>query len=364
MSQFNGRALAFVSTLICIWISARIVIYEPVKQDLTPLAIANKSSLQRKIVSTFEIAEKSWRPYRVGAKAKRPFDLVLRQPSFSVHNAAPYRLPLSSSSSRFWHSNKNTIPKTPHSLHLTNASTAISLAAPILNLPIPNEMVGLPLGPRQRLRVQNYAYSFWRLGTSDNGIISSGEFGDSQTGFIYEIPVRFGKSSSSNTAILLRGSFEPGNIDQREFGIGLRWRPARNLPVAVSLEQRIAANGQYRTVAYTSASTPPIKLGKRVKMISYAQLGISKSRDLLAFADIQARVDYPVLEATKAKIYLAPIAALNVQNSRYRLEIGPSISTNFSIRDAHLRLSADWRTQIAGDMRRGSGPTMTISSSF
>jgi hypothetical protein len=363
MPQFNGRALAFVSTLICIWISARIVIYEPAKRDLPPSSKANKSLVKKQIAQVFEAPEKRRRVYRQEFIAKWPSDFSLEQPTFHIQNARPSGLMLSVGSSRLWHSTKKNAPKALHNLQMAVPSTAIASANTILNGSLPNATFYPPLKPRQQSRVQNYTYSFWRIANKGDGIIGSGEFGDSQTGFISEIPVHFGKSSN-NTAILLRGSFEPGNIDQREFGIGLRWRPARNLPVAVSLEQRIAANGQYRTLAYTSVSTPPIKLGKRAKMISYAQLGISKSRDILAFADVQARVDYPIFETGKAKIYIAPIVALNAQNTRYRLEIGPSISTNFSIRNAQLRLSADWRVQVAGDIRRGSGPTVTVSSSF
>jgi len=47
-----------------------------------------------------------------------------------------------------------------------------------------------------------------------------------------------------------------------------------------------------------------------------------------------------------------------------RLDAGPSLSWRLPVRDANLRLQADWRFRIAGDAAPRSGPALTLAADF
>lgn len=361
MTRPKGRAIGSLAVLVAAWASARIMIWQPDAIIILP-------SIERKIVvaaqtmphsvwpSSGQLMPTHFRP----ARGKRPaanWSIDLQRLSRADGTATSQQAPPTQTAILTpANSMSYMVQSTPLAPPKTSVLTAPSLTLTSASMPL--------LGKNNHKAVHYYAYSFWRVETSRDKSIAALEFGSNQSGFIAEIPLRLNKHSDANTAILLRSLAVPNDPMQNELGIGARWRPIQNAAITFSIEQRIRVDGQLRRVAYLAASPPPIKLSPKLQINSYAQIGVSNGTTNAAFADMQARIDMPIFQRAKAQIILAPIAAMNVYNNSYRIEIGPSLSTDIAIKGATLRLSADWRVQVMGNISRPSGPTVTLSSSF
>ncbi len=365
MTKPKGRAIAYLVALAIAWTGTRMVIWQP--EEFTLLA-TKKPTIERSQVVDAQIPKQ---PVRLSAGQLTP---TIVRPAGGEMSAAIWTIDLKRFSSAHSIAKYRQAPRT-YTAALTSINSISYMVQPAPLMPPANSAIASPLlasapissPPLARNSNQAsryYAYSFWRIGTGRDKDIAAIEFGSSQSGFIAEIPIRLNKQSGANTAILLRGLVVPNDPMQNELGFGARWRPLQHAPITLSIEQRIRADGQLRRVAYLAASPPPIKLNSKLQIHSYAQIGVSNGQTNAAFADMQARVDIPIFQREKAQIVLAPIAAVNVYNDSYRLDIGPSLSSNIAIKSATLRLTADWRMQVVGNIPRRSGPTVTLSSSF
>ena len=361
MTRPKGRAIGSLAVLVAAWASARIMIWQPDAIIILPsieqkMVIAAQTMPHPVWPSSEQLMPTHFKPARgkipaaiwsIDPQRLSPADgIATSQQGPPTHTAA--LTPTNSLSYM--------VQSTPLAPPKTSVLTAPSLTLTPASMPL--------LGKNNNQVMRFYAYSFWRVGTGHDNDLAALEFGGSQSGFIAEIPIRLKKHSGANTAILLRSLAVPNDPMQNELGIGMRWRPLQNAAITFSVEQRIRADGQLRRVAYLAASPPPIKLGPKLQIHSYAQIGVSNGTTDAAFADMQARIDMPIFHRAKAQIILAPIAAMNVYNDSYRIEIGPSLSSDIAIKGATLRLSADWRVQVMGNISRRSGPTVTLSSSF
>lgn len=205
-------------------------------------------------------------------------------------------------------------------------------------------------GPRWSLS----AWTFVRDDGTGPSLAPGGTLGGSQAGARLLYPIGDGLALSARLYAPLR------HLRGGEGALGLDWQPAARLPLHLVAERRQDLGGGGRSAFALSAYGGVSRdLPRRFRIDAYGQAGVvgTRSRDL--FADGAVRIVAPVgpLEAGAG-------AWGGAQPGIARLDAGPSISWRLPVRGADVRLQADWRFRVAGDAAPGSGPAVTIATSF
>lgn len=190
------------------------------------------------------------------------------------------------------------------------------------------------------------------------GLAEAGTLGASQAGLLASWRLGGGAPSS----LFLTGRLSaPLGSRGAEAAVGLEWRPSRRVPVRIVGErrQRIAGEGRsaFALLAHGGVSDRPLAGG--LVLDAYAQAGVVglRSRDL--FADGGATLTRP----------LGPVALGaglwgGVQPGLARLDAGPAASAKLRAGPVAVRVAAEYRFRIAGEAAPGSGPVLTIGTSF
>ncbi|MFN4136208.1 MAG: hypothetical protein ACK4G2_11195 [Novosphingobium sp.] len=195
-------------------------------------------------------------------------------------------------------------------------------------------------------------------------------YGASQAGAI--VRYRFGTGEQRESYAYLRTSLAinaPGA--DKEIALGLGLRPEATLPLRVLAEARLQDTRQrameLRPVVTVITELPWQNLPLGLRAEAYGQAGYAGGRDATAFFDAQALVDRP-LEGVLPRRQALRIGAgvwTGGQKGAARLDAGPRASLRIDLGDgAPTRLALDWRFRIAGNASPGSGPALTIASSF
>ncbi len=207
-----------------------------------------------------------------------------------------------------------------------------------------------------------HAYSFFRARASQGAISTFGQYGGSQSGFVVAIPLLAPQDGTSEAKIALqmRGATAHDDLDEREFSAGLRWRPIGKMPLSFTLERRFRNDRKDSFSAYL-AGGETFDLPFQSRLESYAQAGYITGKAGGPFFDFSARAE--------RKLGASPLSAGfglwgGGQTGIFRIDAGPTITHSFEISDSRFRVSADWRTRIAGDAAPASGPAVTLSTSF
>ncbi|MFM2371210.1 MAG: hypothetical protein RIS85_932, partial [Pseudomonadota bacterium] len=195
-------------------------------------------------------------------------------------------------------------------------------------------------------------------------------YGGSQTGAV--VRFRLGKGDVAEPFVYLRSSLAinaPGK--DREVALGFGARPFPRVPLRILAEARLqdtsTGPARVRPVATVITELPwqALPLGFRAEI--YGQAGYAGGRSRTPFFDAQAVADRPLVGI------LPPSADLRVgagmwaggQKDAVRLDLGPRVSMRVDLGDqAPTRLALDWRLRMAGNARPGSGPALTLASSF
>lgn len=195
-------------------------------------------------------------------------------------------------------------------------------------------------------------------------------YGGSQTGAV--VRFRLGKGDVAEPFVYLRSSLAinaPGK--DREVALGFGARPFPRVPLRILAEARLqdtsTGPARVRPVATVITELPwqALPLGFRAEI--YGQAGYAGGRSSTPFFDAQAVADRPLAGI------LPPSADLRVgagvwaggQKDAVRLDLGPRVSMRVDLGDqAPTRLALDWRLRVAGNARPGSGPALTLASSF
>lgn len=145
-----------------------------------------------------------------------------------------------------------------------------------------------------------------------------------------------------------------------EVAAGLDWRPVRTLPVNLLAErrQRLGRHGR-NAFALTVYGGGSRDLTPRVQVDLYAQTGVVGLRRRDLFVDGAARLSRRI-----GAIEIGGGVWGAAQSAASRLDAGPSLSWRMPVRDANLRLQADWRFRVAGDALPRSGPALTLAADF
>ena len=208
--------------------------------------------------------------------------------------------------------------------------------------------------PMRASRLRGDAWLIVRPNAGDN--LAFGQLGASQAGvrLVYAVDEArtIGLSGRLSTPLRGRG---------REAALGVDWRPTA-LPVSLLVEQRIPLDGGPARPAAQLIAGMATRLPYRLQLEAYAQAGAVHRRG--GFADGAARLTRPLLTSRVATIDLGAGGWGAAQRDAARLELGPTLGVTLPARGATIRVGADYRVRVAGRARPGSGPALTIGTSF
>lgn len=195
-------------------------------------------------------------------------------------------------------------------------------------------------------------------------------YGASQAGAV--VRYRFGKGGQNAAYGYLRTSLAinaPGK--DKEIALGLGARPSARIPLRVLVEARLQDTSRgpmrVRPVATVVTELPWQKLPLGFRAEAYGQAGYAGGRDHTAFFDAQGLVDRPLpyLPGSRSDFRLGAGFWAGGQKGAVRLDVGPRVSFALDLgEEVPSRIALDWRFRVAGNARPGSGPAITIASSF
>lgn len=346
MAEFRGRHFGFLTLLCATWIATRIGFL-----TFAPDVAADVSEVQEARPRTVSAPGSTY--------AVSPVEIISLQPN----SAAPgYR--------------RSVLPDGPPSVGLAQISgkparlpPRTASAAPPLQPFVPvSSAVGPalvlqpPATPERRLQL--YAYSFWRSGSPGPALVSGGQYGGSQSGFVATYALSRRANAEQKLAVLLRGAVAHEDSRERELAAGVRLRPSEKLPVTLTGERRFRANRPDAFAAYVAGGVSDVRLPLRFRLESYAQGGVVSGKDGGAFFDFLARADRKIMATGNAKLSAGAGAWGGGQDNVRRFDIGPTVRGDLALGGANFRVSADWRFRVAGTAKPANGPAITLSTSF
>ena len=204
-------------------------------------------------------------------------------------------------------------------------------------------------------RLHGDAYLALRGGpTADS--LAFGQLGASQAG----LRLTYALGDARRVALSGRVS-APVRGRGREAGLGIDWRPTR-LPVHLLAEERVSLDGGggHPAVQLIAGFVQPWPA--RLSLETYGEAGVIATRG--GFADGAARIGRPLLERRAVRLDLAAGGWAAAQRGAARFDIGPSVGLSVPVGKASVRLALDYRVRVAGRARPGSGPALTLGSSF
>jgi hypothetical protein len=210
-------------------------------------------------------------------------------------------------------------------------------------------------------KIDRLQLSSWALLRSQQGgiagsrsLASGGQLGASQAGarLIYNFDHRLALSARLSSEVGRRGG---------EVAAGVRVQPLVSIPVWVTAERRQAVGkyggGRDAFAFFVEGGLYQQPLPWRFSLDTYLQAGVVgfNSRDL--FVDGGLWVTRPVYRNFSAGFGVWGGAQPGV----YRVDAGPRITMR--VRN-NLKVHFDWRQQLAGNARPGSGPALTLAGDF
>lgn len=195
-------------------------------------------------------------------------------------------------------------------------------------------------------------------------------YGASQAGAV--VRYRLGRGDLHESYGYLRTSLAinaPGK--DKEVALGFGFRPLRRVPLRVLAEARLqdtkGSAMQVRPVATMVTELAPQRLPLGLTAEAYGQAGYAGGRGATAFYDVQAVVEraLPGVGGRNRDLRLGAGLWSGGQEGAVRLDVGPRASFRIDLGDVSpARVALDWRFRVAGNARPGSGPAVTVASSF
>ncbi len=204
-------------------------------------------------------------------------------------------------------------------------------------------------------------WTLWRPGSSPAALARSGQLGGAQAGL--RLAYDLSPHSRPRLALYARltGALRDPVAPEAALGIGLQ--PSRAVPVMLGIERRIALDGDGRSAfaLLAAGGFGPALLAPGLWAEGYGQAGVVGLRRRDAFADGRLALLHDLQGSPFA---LGVMAAGGVQPHVSRIDIGPAVQARFSLGGKPFRLTAEWRRRVAGRARPGSGPAVTLATSF
>ncbi len=255
--------------------------------------------------------------------------------------------------------------ETPLAISAPRQTTAFSILAPATAPFTPSSVIAAMPTAHTNAKLSIYAYSYWRRGQSNTTPTFGGQYGASQTAIIgaYRLGGRLKPLS-----LLWRLSYTPSAPKQSELAIGARLQPFRNIPVSISVERRIQADGRGRFSGTIAGGKDSIALPARFQLAGFGQMGILSrgptSQPGGLFYDASVKIDHAIIKGTSLDGAIGAGAWAGGQTGTNRFDIGPTVRATVRAGAIRMRIDADWRFRIKGAAQPGNGPALTLSTSF
>ncbi|WP_265587348.1 hypothetical protein [Sphingomicrobium arenosum] len=245
-------------------------------------------------------------------------------------------------------------------LYASASSSSATAAVPPPVMTTPAAAGTRDAGPAPLDRWQLSGWSFTREAYSTDlagtpGLAPGSMLGGDQAG------VRLIYNHNRRLGLAARLSSATGAVRGDEVALGLRYTPVPGLPLALTAERREAigegpaARSAFAFFAETGLYGRP--LGRGLTLDAYAQAGLVGITDPDLFIDGAATASLPLWR----KIRLGGGLWGAAQPGASRLDIGPRLSMPVY---RGVTLHADYRQQLAGNARPGSGPALTLAADF
>lgn len=239
-------------------------------------------------------------------------------------------------------------------------SRLASTAAPMRRSAAAAPQQSIPATAVQK-RLDRLQLTAWALLRGRQGLIggtdslaAGGTLGGSQAGarLMYNFDPRLSLSIRSSSPVGGRGG---------EIAGGLRIKPLRSLPVAVTAERRHAigrgGGGRSAFALFLETGLYQVPVGWGFSLDAYTQAGLVGARRRDMFIDGGYSLTRPIFGRFSAGAGLWAGA----QPGLYRVDAGPRLS--YRVRD-NMRVHLDWRQRLAGNAEPGSGPALTLAADF
>lgn len=204
------------------------------------------------------------------------------------------------------------------------------------------------------------AWAIIRPSSAGRSLATNGQLGASQAGLRIQHPL-WGKADRRPVAINVRLSSPLAQNSGKEAGVGVALRFARRLPAELVVERRIAIDREGRNalaiIAAGGFDDRPMPAGLRLS--GYLQGGVVGAAQRDGFIDGAARIERPL-----GTLRMGAGLWGGAQPGVNRLDAGPLIAVTRQIGPAAIRLSAEYRWRVTGHAQPGSGPALSIATSF
>lgn len=215
-----------------------------------------------------------------------------------------------------------------------------------------------PSSPVAR-RLSGYGWLFVRDGGTP-GLADGGQLGGSQAG------LRLDYALVPGFALTGRLSAPIETRTGREAAIGFSWQPARDVPLSLTVERRVALDkgGRNAFTAMAAGGIGPVALPARFTLEAYGQAGIVGIRSRDGFVDGAATVMRPLAEGARSSAALGGGVWGAAQPGVSRLDIGPRLRFRLNAAGANIGASFDWRQRVAGNAAPRSALAITLDGGF
>lgn len=220
-----------------------------------------------------------------------------------------------------------------------------------------------PSGSKDRWSLS--AWMLYRPNGRESGLASGGQLGASQIGA--RLDYDLSPEASHRLAVHGRLTSAVQSPAAAEAAVGLTFQPSRNLPLALSVERRIAISygGRDAFAVYAAGGIGPTQLGTGVELEGYAQAGLVGANRADAFADGRMAIGGRLTEHDSDNALSAGLAVSGgTQPGLSRLDTGPHVTARFRLGGGYARAILEWRERVLGDARPDSGLAFVLAADF
>lgn len=256
-------------------------------------------------------------------------------------------------------------PSSGHSVLDDRGVAPVALATPMTAepesrtaiMPAPFILTPYRLPPVVAERWNGSAWVVVRNGASVG--LSNGQLGASQAG----ARITYALTESRRLAAAIRVSAPLSGVG-REVAVGLDWQPTR-APVHVIAEERVALDeGTSGPMLGVIGGYGPAAVARRWTVGAYAQAGGVARRGGGLFADGAIRITQPRATTGGGAVDAGIGVWGGMQPGVSRLDVGPTVGLALPVAGHSLRLAVDWRQRVAGAASPASGLAVSLGGNL
>lgn len=368
--RLTGRPLRFLVAVLCLWVSARIVVAHPfLLGDL----VVGAQEAQLAAVAPARVA-----PYRVGAANIAPTKAAtavyygrIAHPLSLRGGERIDRLPIIMVHRRGQRSDDSSLAADDAAIEAT-AGGAVAMGVPAVSISVPLDRristpAVSPLGmsdQRAHDLWSGSAWAFWRRGNARAALGSVGQLGGAQAGVRIERRLAdLGGMLPVIAYARLTSALEKPAMPEAALGLAVHPISGR-VPLTVGIERRFALDrdGRNAFALVAVSGLNPTKLAPFLIAEGYVQAGVVGFSHRDAFVDGRLSLAAPIGPSERARAGFS--LSGGAQPGLSRLDVGPLFEMRLPLGHITPRLMVEWRQRVAGNAQPGSGLSVTLATGF